>query len=520
MELSFSFIYMIIFSVTILYILSKFLFRPKPKFGKNAPSPFRLPIVGHLHLLAKYPDEPWKGFEEIREKFGDVVALKLGIFDTIMVSSFETIKEVLITKGKFFLNRPDFYRFELMFGGDREKALPLCDWSEKHKNTRSFCLMATAPNPLSSSFERLDKVITSEMESLLKFIGSSDKILTKCWTGQITTNIFTQYLCGSRLEYGDPELIIQSYRSDYTLYDISASNTPIDFLPWLKSLGFYRESLDKLKSTTAQKWVDDFLVKPRIAQLEKTREEGMEDLDGNDSKMFLDQMLEYYYENPKEFCYSHVVYSLSDLIGASSAISNLIMNIIGHLAMDEEVQEEIYQQIEATARQHKIDTITLKHRPHIPLVDSCVLEALRFSSSPIVPHVSTEDTTIGGYFVPKGTMIYFNNWPLNFSTKRYTKPEQFIPSRFVCPSDDNNNKTMQLKKPEVLIPFSIGQRTCLGFKMTRYISFSFMSNLLLRYKIAPEDSVETITDHIKIGVLALRTDDCFRVKLIPRAKQQ
>ncbi|XP_053214583.1 uncharacterized protein LOC128397844 [Panonychus citri] len=157
---------------------------------------------------------------------------------------------------------------------------------------------------------------------------------------------------------------MQGYRSDYTFYELGVSNTPIDFLPWLKSLGFYRESLDKLKSTTgtAMKWVDDFLVKPRIAQLEKTRKEGMEDLDGNDSKMFLDQMLEYYYENPKEFCYSHVVYSLSDLIGASSAISNLIMNIIGHLAMDEEVQEEIYQQIEATARQHKTDTITLNFK--------------------------------------------------------------------------------------------------------------------------------------------------------------
>nr|ATB56332.1 CYP307A1 [Panonychus citri] len=518
--ISFSFVYSIFCLGIILFILNKLIFRSAPKFGEYAPSPFRFPIIGHLHLLAKFPDDPWKGFEAIRQRFGDVVSLRLGSVDAIMVSSLETIKEVLLTKGKIFSDRPDFYRYHLIFGGDRQNALALCDWSELQKTRRVLCAISTAPKFSSNSFDMLDKAVTSEVGKFLKYIeSSSDLILTKCWTRQFSSNVFTQYLCASRLEYNDPNLIRQAHNYDYVFYDVSQCG-PVDFMPFLKKLGFFRGYIKELDtiSNSLRVFVEDVLVKPRLAEIKKSSSlEGKFDLSSCDSMISLDLMYKYHIENPEDFTYEHFLLSIGDLVGGSAAISNMLMRILGHLAMDMEVQEEMYQEIAASAREHDTDIISIKHRPYIPLAEASILEALRLSSSPIVPHVPTQDTTIGGYFVPKGTMILFNNWRMNFSSDFYTEPAQFQPSRFLHYSTNNNSPSKwQIKKPEVFMPFSVGQRSCLGFKLTQNITFAILCNLLLKYKVEPVDPIETIREHVKFGILALKVNDCFRVQLIPR----
>lgn len=84
------------------------------------PTPPSVPIVGHLHLLSQYSDSPWKGFDAIRQQYGDVVGLQLGTVRAVLVSSPDIMREVLLTKGEIFCNRPAFDRYSLIFGGDRK----------------------------------------------------------------------------------------------------------------------------------------------------------------------------------------------------------------------------------------------------------------------------------------------------------------------------------------------------------------------------------------------------------------
>lgn len=85
-----------------------------------APTPPSWPLIGHLHLLAPYKENPWEGFNAIRSKFGDIVSLQLGSRKTVMVSNRDLMKEVLMTQGEIFADRPDFKRYHLIFNGDRE----------------------------------------------------------------------------------------------------------------------------------------------------------------------------------------------------------------------------------------------------------------------------------------------------------------------------------------------------------------------------------------------------------------
>ncbi len=84
------------------------------------PSPQALPIIGHMHLMAKYHENPWEGMDMMRIKYGDVVALKMGQMKCVLVSSVDAMKEVLLTKGDIFCDRPFFARHAYIFGGDKD----------------------------------------------------------------------------------------------------------------------------------------------------------------------------------------------------------------------------------------------------------------------------------------------------------------------------------------------------------------------------------------------------------------
>ena len=60
-----------------------------------------------------------KYFNVLLQVYGSIFQMRLGSSNCIIVSSEEDQKEVLITKGDHFDGRPDWRRFDLMFGGTR-----------------------------------------------------------------------------------------------------------------------------------------------------------------------------------------------------------------------------------------------------------------------------------------------------------------------------------------------------------------------------------------------------------------
>lgn len=84
------------------------------------PGPTPIPFFGNLLNLRKYSECPYQGFSALKEKFGPVYSLKLGTSPAVVVNTYDTIKEVLITKANSFDARPDLLRFRLYFGGDRQ----------------------------------------------------------------------------------------------------------------------------------------------------------------------------------------------------------------------------------------------------------------------------------------------------------------------------------------------------------------------------------------------------------------
>lgn len=74
-----------------------------------------------------------------------------------------------------------------------------------------------------------------------------------------------------------------------------------------------------------------------------------------------------------------------------------------------------------------------------------------------VPHESTEDIVIDGYFIPKKSRIMINNWALGRDPNVWSEnAEEFFPERFIGSKIDLRGQDFQL------IPFSSGRRGCPG----------------------------------------------------------
>jgi cytochrome P450 family 307 subfamily A len=144
--------------------------------------------------------------------------------------------------------------------------------------------------------------------------------------------------------------------------------------------------------------------------------------------------------------------------------------------------------------------VSLHDIENMPFTVATLLEVLRYTSSPIVPHVSTENSQIGGYGVLKDTVVFINNYELNRSEKYWENPEEFNPERFLelVPAQ-KLKKDIRGDTPGILrvkkniphfLPFSIGKRTCIGQNLVRNFSFLMVTHILENYNVTsdkPED---------------------------------
>ncbi|KAL3571515.1 hypothetical protein D5086_025419, partial [Populus alba] len=116
----------------------------------------------------------------------------------------------------------------------------------------------------------------------------------------------------------------------------------------------------------------------------------------------------------------------------------------------EKAQREIDEQI---GHDRLMDEADLAHLPYLRGI---LNETLRmYPAAPLlVPHESSEECLVGGFRIPRGTMLYVNAWAIQNDPKIWPDPAKFRPERF-----DNPEVARDGFK---LMPFGYGRRSCPG----------------------------------------------------------
>ena len=234
-----------------------------------------------------------------------------------------------------------------------------------------------------------------------------------------------------------------------------------------------QDTLDRFRTVTGY-------VQSRVDLCEKKIDQE-NNLDEEDAENFMDAYLRVIRKTD-----SKDIWNIQNLHGCATSFfgagSATIKDYLEWFLLVVAVYPELQDRLRA-----EVDSVIGRERPpsqadkkSMPFMEAMTAEVHRFSSQIALnlPHMASEDLTIGGYLIPKGTEIYANFYGANRDPNVWEEPEKFRPERFLSADGtkfiQNNN----------LIPFGYGKRSCPGESMAKAEIFLYVTSIIQKYIIS------------------------------------
>ncbi|CAL5326191.1 unnamed protein product [Camellia sinensis] len=102
----------------------------------------------------------------------------------------------------------------------------------------------------------------------------------------------------------------------------------------------------------------------------------------------------------------------------------------------------------------------------------------------LVPHMSSEDCTIGGFEVPRDTILLVNAWAIHRNPQVWDNPTSFKPKRFKGEEVEGHK----------LMPFGMGRRACPGVGLAQRVVSLGLGSLIqcFEWKRVSEKTIDLI----------------------------
>lgn len=107
-------------------------------------------------------------------------------------------------------------------------------------------------------------------------------------------------------------------------------------------------------------------------------------------------------------------------------------------------------------------------------------EVLRLTSTFPGFREFTDDCTVGGYYVPKGTWLLVNLWKIHTDPRVWADPTMFKPERFLTSHKDVDVKGQHFE----LMPVGSGRRVCPGVNFGQQLSLLTLASFLHAFEIS------------------------------------
>ncbi|KAM4696320.1 cytochrome P450 2A13-like [Rhinophrynus dorsalis] len=428
------------------------------------PGPTPLPLVGNILHLKR--GEMVKSLMELGHKYGPVYTLYFGPRPIIILCGYQAVKEALIDqsvefsgRGKMTTLNQCFQGFGVAFSnGERWKQL-------RHFSVLTLRNFGMGKRSIEERIQEEANYLVAELRSYKEKLIDPDDILQQC-----VSNVICSIVFGKRFEYEN-----KSFRALLNLFsaifrDISSIwGQLLDMLPMVMT----HIPGPHLRARRYLQELDEFICK-RLNENQKT-------LDLNSPRDFIDCFLikiEEEKKNPSsEF---HTRNLLATVLALFFAGTETVSTTLRHgfllLLMYPEITAKVQEEIDHVIGQNRCPV--MEDRSNMPYTDAVIHEIQRFSDVlPLnLPHVTTKDTTLRGYNIPKGTDVYPLLCSVLRDPKHFATPDKFNPNHFL---DDNGC----FKKNEAFIPFSTGKRICFGEGLARMELFLFITIVLQNFNL-------------------------------------
>ncbi|KAL6573006.1 hypothetical protein OROHE_002482 [Orobanche hederae] len=440
-------------SLTLLLLVTLIkLFSPKDK-RKLPPSPVpAVPVLGHLHLL-KFPLH--RTYQKLADKLGPIFSLRLGNRLVVVVSSPEIIDECFTADDVVLANRP-----QLIVGryiGYNYTTLVSSPYGDHWRNLRRLTTVEVFSAARLNAFQSIRH---DEIRLLLRKLCRTSyqdfaKVELRSLLSEVTFNNIMRMVAGKRYfggkdeeeDGGDGEA--KQFRDLIEeVFTYGGVSNPADFFPilrWIDYKGFQK------KLTRVSGRMDAFLQ--RLIDEQRRREKG--------TNTMIDHMLSLQETEPEY--YNDVIIKgiimvmlLAGTDTSAVTIEWAMSALLNHPEKLHKAKIEI-DNIIGNDRRRLIDESDLSKLPYL---QSIISETFRlFPATPLlVPHEASRDCTIGGYDIPRGTILVVNAWAVHRDPGVWDDPTSFSPERF---------EAVGAVMPPKLIPFGMGRRSCPGMGLAQ-----------------------------------------------------
>ncbi|CAI9301314.1 unnamed protein product [Lactuca saligna] len=412
------------------------------------PSPFSLPIIGHLHLLAPNPHQ---AFHKLSLRHGPVFRIFLGSVPCVVACSPEMAKEFLKTYGNAYLDRPQNSAVVYLTYGSKDFSFAPYGsyWKFMKKIITSQLLNGT-------TLDMLLPIRRDEINRLMKSISHKAKIGKAVdlegEVVKITNNVISRMLMKERCsdkddEAGEMRILVAEMAEIMGRFNLS------NYIWFIKNLDF--QGFDKRLNDIGRRF--DTLIERIIKDHEETRKQK-----GNgEVKDLLDILLDISEDESMEIKLTreNIKAFIMDIFTAGTDTSAITIQwALAELINHPNIMKKAVEEIEKVVGKDRL--LQESDIPNLPYLQAIVKETLRLHpAAPMIPRQSTEECTVAGYFIPANTTIFVNVWALGRDPNHWENPLEFKPERIQERQLDVRGQHFQM------LPFGSGRRMCPGISI-------------------------------------------------------
>ncbi|XWS21118.1 hypothetical protein CRYUN_Cryun30bG0028000 [Craigia yunnanensis] len=444
----------------------------------------RWPLIGHLHVLAG-SQLPYLALGALANKYGPIFTIRIGLHPAVVVSSSELAKEIFTTYDVAVSSRPKLAVGNYL--GHNYANFGFCRYGAYWRELRKI----TASELLSNRrLELLKHVRASEVESSIKELyklwikknveSSHVLVEMKQWFGNLNLNVILRMISGKRFfgagvgsEEKEVRRCRKAMREFFRLAGLFVVRDAIPFLGWL-DLGGHEKAMKKTAKeldSIMEEWLEEH----------RKKKESVGDV-AKGEQDFIDVLLSVLEGIDLAGFDVNTVTKATALTLLAGGIDTTTVTVTWALALLlnhrhslEKAQEELDIQIGKGRLANESDIHKLVY------LQAIVKESLRlYPAGPLSgAREFTEDCTIGGYLVPKGTRLILNLWKIQTDPQLWSDPLEFKPERFITSHLDIDVKGQDFE----LIPFGAGRRLCPGINFGLQMTHLVLASLLHAFDI-------------------------------------